>query len=104
MIFKKVNKSNLDGIGKAAMMGTNFVAHTIVGFVLGYYTDKWFGTAPWGLLVWFLLGIVAAFRGIYRDAMQVNKAQSVASPPQEQAPPVGEAHKPGTGGGPGGAR
>ena len=104
MIFKKWNKSNLDGVGKAAVMGTNFVAHTIVGLVLGYYTDKWFDTAPWGLLFWLLMGIIAAFRGIYRDAMQVSRTQSLEESPDGHAVPGTDAGKTGTGDGDGKAR
>ena len=77
MIFKKRDKSNWDGIEKAAVMGTNFVAHTIVGLGVGYYFDKWFHTAPWGLLFWLIMGIVAGFRHMYLDAMKVSKAQDV---------------------------
>jgi len=102
MLFKNRDKGTWDGIEKAAVMGTNFVAHTIVGLVLGYYTDKWFGTSPWGLLGWLVLGVVAGFRTMYLDAMKVSKTQSLkggsaASPGQDKA--EGDA-----GGGPGGAR
>ncbi|WP_243368706.1 AtpZ/AtpI family protein [Fundidesulfovibrio soli] len=80
MILKKRDKSNWDGIEKAAMMGTNFVAHTVVGLVIGYYFDKWLNTAPWGLIVWLLLGIVAGFRDMYLQAMKITRSQSLGGP------------------------
>jgi len=99
MLFKNRDKGTWDGIEKAAVMGTNFVAHTIVGLVLGYYTDKWFGTSPWGLLGWLILGVVAGFRTMYVDAMKMSRTQSLKG---------GSAKAPGDGapkdGGPGGAR
>jgi len=79
MILKKRDKGNWDGIEKAAMMGTNFVAHTVVGLAIGYYFDKWLHTEPWGLIVWLLLGIVAGFRNMYQEAMKIDKAQSLGS-------------------------
>ncbi|GFK92879.1 hypothetical protein NNJEOMEG_00707 [Fundidesulfovibrio magnetotacticus] len=79
MFFKNRDKGTWEGIEKAAVMGTNFVAHTIVGLVLGYYTDKWFGTSPWGLLGWLLLGVVAGFKTMYHDAMKVSGTQSLKS-------------------------
>jgi ATP synthase protein I len=86
MIFKKQDKGNWDGIEKAAVMGTNFVAHTIVGLVLGYYCDKWFHTAPWGLLFWLIMGIIAGFRVMYLDAMKVSKTQELNTSSQEASP------------------
>ncbi len=77
MIFKNRNKDNWDGIEKAATMGTNFVAHTVVGLGLGYYFDKYFNTEPWGLLFWLIMGIVAGFRHMYRDAMKMSRSQTV---------------------------
>uniref|UniRef100_A0A7C4AGW5 AtpZ/AtpI family protein n=1 Tax=Fundidesulfovibrio putealis TaxID=270496 RepID=A0A7C4AGW5_9BACT len=77
MILKNRNKGTWDGLEKAALMGTNFVAHTFVGLAIGYYFDKWLNTAPWGLIVWLLLGIVAGFRNMYQEAMKLNKTQSL---------------------------
>jgi ATP synthase protein I len=101
MIFKKRDKGTWDGIEKAAVMGTNFVAHTLVGLVFGYYCDKWFHTTPWGLLFWLVLGIIAGFRVMYLDAMKMSKTQDLNLPGHAaQEKPEG---KPGDGPGDGGA-
>lgn len=76
MIFQNRDKKTWDMISRAALMGTNMVACTVVGLALGYFLDKWLGTSPWMLLVWLLLGIVAGFRGMYLEAMKIHKAQS----------------------------
>lgn len=86
MIFKNRNKGNWDGIEKAATMGTNFVAHTVVGLAMGYYCDKWFHTEPWGLLFWLIMGIVAGFRHMYRDAMKMSRTQSMDATTGSAAP------------------
>jgi ATP synthase protein I len=53
--------------GSAFMVGTHIVGGIIAGALLGYGFDKLFKTEPWGLIVGFLLGIVAGFRNAYRE-------------------------------------
>jgi len=79
MVFQNRNKGTWDGIEKAAMMGTNFVAHILVGLALGYFFDfKWFPSLkPWGLFFWLVMGIVAGFRSMYLDAMKISKDQEM---------------------------
>lgn len=79
MLFKNRDKGTWDGIEKAATMGTNFVAHTVVGLAMGYYCDKWFHTDPWGLLFWLVMGIIAGFRAMYRDAMKMSRDQTLSA-------------------------
>lgn len=38
------------------------------GALVGWLIDRLFGTAPWGLLVMLALGIIVAFRNIFRIA------------------------------------
>ena len=38
------------------------------GAVIGWAVDALFGTSPWGLLVGLFLGIVVAFRNVFRMA------------------------------------
>lgn len=99
MFFKNRDKGTWDGIEKAATMGTNFVAHTVVGLVIGYYCDKWFHTQPWGLIFWLLMGIVAGFRAMYRDAMKMSRTQSLNT---TQAGKAGEESREGAKAGDGG--
>lgn len=55
---------------RASMVGINLVAATFVGFVIGYYLDKWLGTRPWLTLVFLLLGIITGFRDLFRMARE----------------------------------
>lgn len=75
MLFKKRDKKTWDAISRASLMGTNMVASTLVGLALGYYLDKWLDTAPWMLLIWLVLGVVAGFRSMYLETMKIHKAQ-----------------------------
>ena len=37
-----------------------------VGLFLGYFLDKWLGTAPWLLLTFTILGIVSGLLSLFR--------------------------------------
>lgn len=78
MLFKKRDSKTWDAISRASLMGTNMVASTLVGLAIGYYLDKWLGTAPWMLIAWLLFGVVAGFRSMYLEAMRINRAQDGA--------------------------
>ncbi|HRJ69045.1 MAG TPA: AtpZ/AtpI family protein [Beijerinckiaceae bacterium] len=60
------------GIGKA--MGAGFrvaselAAAILVGGFLGWQLDLWFGSTPWFLMIFLILGIVAGFWNVYRLA------------------------------------
>ena len=49
-------------------MGLHLVSGTFVGAVAGWFLDKWLGTNPWLFLTMLVLGIVAGFMNVYRDA------------------------------------
>jgi len=76
MIFKIRDKKTWDLISRASLMGTNMVASTVVGLAIGYFLDRWLNTAPWMLISWLLLGIVAGFRTVYLEAMKINQSQA----------------------------
>jgi len=46
-------------------VGISMVAATFIGLAMGYYLDKWLGTAPWLTLIFLLIGIVSGFRNIF---------------------------------------
>lgn len=60
--------SGLSGIGQAMKVGSEFVAGVIVGFVIGYTIDRLFGTTPWGMIVFLLLGFAAGTLNVMRSA------------------------------------
>jgi ATP synthase protein I len=57
---------SLRGSWKYMAVGTDMVAATVVGALVGYWLDKWLGTEPWLLVIWFLLGVLAGFYMVYR--------------------------------------
>lgn len=44
------------------------VLSTFVGFAIGYGLDSYFGTAPWLLIIFLILGIISGFRELVKLA------------------------------------
>jgi len=53
----------------AFRLGTELTVATIIGGLLGYALDSFFGTKPWGLVVGVVLGSAAGCLAVYRVAM-----------------------------------
>ncbi len=62
---KKKQGGSFRGIGDFASAGITMVVSTFVGFAIGIYLDKFFGTKPWLMLIFLVLGIVAGFKSLY---------------------------------------
>ena len=52
----------------ALRLGADFVAGVVVGVALGWGVDRLFGTRPWGLVVFVLLGFAAGLLTVLRSA------------------------------------
>ncbi len=55
-------------LGSASMIGMHMVSGLVVGAGMGYFFDKYFETKPWGLLFFLIVGMLAGFRNVWRDA------------------------------------
>lgn len=70
---------------------TEFVAAVMVGLAIGFFTDHYFGTAPWGLLIWLALGMVAGILSIVRayreltESIESGKSTSTSSDKHENS-------------------
>lgn len=53
---------------RASTVGLNLVFSTFIGLAMGYGLDKLFGTGPWLMIFFTILGIVAGFRELVRMA------------------------------------
>jgi ATP synthase protein I len=54
------------GLGMAMRIGAEMVAGVGVGAGVGYGLDRWLGTSPWLLIVFFFLGAGAGTLNTYR--------------------------------------
>lgn len=46
----------------ASTVGMALVSGMLVGGAMGYFLDKWLGTAPWLLFVFLIFGIIAGIK------------------------------------------
>jgi len=64
-----------------AAMGIGFrlslelVVAVIVGSLLGYGLDRWLGTFPLALIVFFVIGAVAGVKNLYRAVQEISLEQ-----------------------------
>ncbi len=76
----KINKKNLHGgsnssskLGIAFKMSTELVAAVLVGTIIGFILDNWFGTKPWLILVFFFVGVIAGILNVVKSAKNMQK-------------------------------
>ena len=68
---KKVEpKSN---IGTAFKMSTELVSAVVVGTIIGFILDNWFGTKPWLILIFFFVGVAAGIMNVVKSAKNMQK-------------------------------
>lgn len=70
-------------MGLGFRIGLELVVAVFVGFAIGWAIDHWFGTKPWGLLVFLFLGIGAGLTNVYRvvKGMGMGVGYKVGKPP-----------------------
>tara|TARA_R110002096_G_scaffold33980_6_gene97467 strand:+ start:624 stop:935 length:312 start_codon:yes stop_codon:yes gene_type:complete len=66
-------------MGVAFKMGAELVIGTGVGAFIGYWFDKWFGTAPLFLIALLILGFASGVRNVIRDARRMQEADDEPS-------------------------
>ena len=55
-------------------VGTQLVVSVFIGFGMGYWLDKQFGTQPVLMVVFMLLGVAAGFLNVYRAVARGTKS------------------------------
>ena len=58
-------------LGNAFKLGTELVAAVIVGTIIGFILDNWFGTKPILIIVFFLLGAAAGITNVIKAARKM---------------------------------
>ena len=77
------NSGNRAGIGQAFRLSSEFIAGVVAGAGIGYLVDTFFGTSPWGLIVFLLLGFAAAVLNVMRAAGMVAESQMRLKPAKQ---------------------
>tara|TARA_Y100001970_G_scaffold289162_1_gene418626 strand:- start:706 stop:984 length:279 start_codon:yes stop_codon:yes gene_type:complete len=73
---KKIQDNKTDNksyLGLAFKMSTELVSAVAVGTIIGFILDNWFGTKPWLILLFFLIGVVTGILNVIRSAKKMNK-------------------------------
>ena len=65
------NSGFRQGMQIAFRLGTELTVATIIGGLLGYALDYFFGSKPWGLVFGIVFGVVAGCLGVYRFAIKM---------------------------------
>jgi ATP synthase protein I len=71
-VLKDVEKKG-SFMGSAFKLGTELVAAVVVGTIIGFILDNWFGTKPWLLIIFFFLGAAAGILNVIRTANRMQK-------------------------------
>tara|TARA_Y100001970_G_C13979484_1_gene722377 strand:+ start:150 stop:434 length:285 start_codon:yes stop_codon:yes gene_type:complete len=71
-INKNINK-NKSGLSFGLRIGVELVSALLVSVVIGIYVDKYLGTKPFGLIIFFILGSLAGFLNVYRVMRRIEK-------------------------------
>lgn len=69
--FEKADPVPTSSMGIAFKMGIELVVGSGVGAFIGFWFDKWFGTAPLFLIVLLIAGFASGIRNIVRDAVRM---------------------------------
>ena len=77
---KRINKNRnsqknekTTSFGEAFKMSTELVAAVLVGTIIGFIFDNWFGTKPWLILLFFFIGVITGILNVIRSAKKMNK-------------------------------
>ena len=68
--YSKISDSNQNSsfMGSAFKLGTELVSAVLVGTIIGFILDTWFGTKPWLIIVFFFLGSAAGILNVIKTA------------------------------------
>lgn len=71
------------GIGVAVRVGIELAGTLAVGVGIGWLLDRWLGTGPWLLVVFFFLGSAAGILNVYRAVRNLGLVPGYRDAPDE---------------------
>ena len=54
-------------------MSTEMVAAVVVGTIIGFILDNWFGTKPWLILIFFFVGVITGIMNVIKSAKKMQE-------------------------------
>ena len=73
---EKNNKNKGVFLGNAFKLGTELVAAVVVGTIIGFILDSWFGTKPILIIVFFLFGAAAGIVNVFKAAKRMQREEN----------------------------
>ena len=67
------NAESSSNMGTAFKMSTELVSAVVVGTIIGFILDNWFGTKPWLILIFFFVGVIAGIMNVFKSAKKMQK-------------------------------
>ena len=67
------SKKKDSGAGFGFKISTEIIAALVVGVGIGLIVDKYLGTKPFGLIIFFIFGALAGFLNVYRVMRRIEK-------------------------------
>ena len=61
------------GAGFGFKISTEIIAALVVGVGIGLIVDKYLGTKPFGVIIFFIFGAIAGFLNVYRVMRRIEK-------------------------------
>ena len=72
-VQKDGKSSNASSLGKALKISTELVAAVVVGSIIGFLLDSWFGTKPLLIICFFIMGVAAGILNVFKSAKKMQK-------------------------------
>lgn len=66
--MKQADKKLVRLLGALSIVGMVIVFATMIGLYIGIKIDQWLGTFPWFSVIFFLFGVIAGFRNLFKYA------------------------------------
>ena len=67
------NEESSSNMGTAFKMSTELVSAVVVGTIIGFILDNWFGTKPWLILIFFFVGVITGIMNVIKSAKRMQK-------------------------------
>ena len=67
------NAESSSSMGTAFKMSTELVSAVVVGTIIGFILDNWFGTKSWLILIFFFVGVIAGIMNVIKSAKRMQK-------------------------------
>ena len=67
------SEESSSSMGAAFKMSTELVAAVVVGTIIGFILDNWFGTKPWLILIFFFVGVIAGIMNVVKSAKKIQR-------------------------------